>query len=120
MRVLDGVSSLLWQSCWCCIWPAGSTKCTDRARSRTRRLWRVRRSAKRSHMRRSQAIRGTTYEFPSLRELLAKASPSRSGDQLAGVAAASMEESVAARMVLADVPLSHFLQEVIVPYESDE
>jgi ethanolamine ammonia-lyase large subunit len=71
-------------------------------------------------MRRSQTIRGTAYNFPTLRELLAKASPLRSGDQLAGIAAATMEESVAARMVLADVPLSHFLEEVIVPYESDE
>jgi ethanolamine ammonia-lyase large subunit len=71
-------------------------------------------------MRRSQTIRGTTYEFPTLKQLLAKASPLRSGDQLAGIAAATLEESVAARMVLADVPLSHFLDEMIVPYESDE
>jgi ethanolamine ammonia-lyase large subunit len=71
-------------------------------------------------MRRSQAIRGVTYQFPTLRELLAKASPLRSGDQLAGVAAATLEESVAARMVLADLPLAHFLSEVVVPYESDE
>ncbi|MBS1852748.1 MAG: ethanolamine ammonia-lyase subunit EutB [Acidobacteria bacterium] len=71
-------------------------------------------------MRRSQSIRGITYTFPTLRELLAKATPLRSGDQLAEVAAASLEESVAARMVLADVPLSHFLQEAIIPYESDE
>jgi ethanolamine ammonia-lyase large subunit len=55
-----------------------------------------------------------------LRELLAKASPLRSGDQLAGIAAATREESVAARMVLADLPLAHFLNEVLVPYESDE
>ncbi|HEX4486486.1 MAG TPA: ethanolamine ammonia-lyase subunit EutB, partial [Terriglobales bacterium] len=59
-------------------------------------------------MRRKQSIRGATYKFPTLKELLAKASPLRSGDQLAGIAAATMEESVAARMVLADVPLSHF------------
>ena len=71
-------------------------------------------------MRRSQTIRGVTYQFPTLRELLAKASPLRSGDQLAGVAAATLEESVAARMVLADLPLAHFLNEVLVPYESDE
>jgi ethanolamine ammonia-lyase large subunit len=61
-----------------------------------------------------------TYRFDSLRELLAKASPSRSGDYLAGVAAASEEERVAARMALADVPLKQFLQETVIPYERDE
>src|SRR5215471_4874315 len=55
-----------------------------------------------------------------LRELLAKASPLRSGDELAGLAAASAEERVRAQMTLADVPLKRFLQEPIVPYESDE
>jgi ethanolamine ammonia-lyase large subunit len=71
-------------------------------------------------MRKSQTIRGVTYQFSTLRELLAKASPLRSGDQLASAAAATLEESVAARMVLADLPLAHFLSEVVVPYESDE
>jgi len=65
-------------------------------------------------------IRGTTYHFDSLRELLAKASPLRSGDQLAGIAAATQEERVAARFALADLPLTTFLSETIVPYESDE
>src|SRR5207237_762956 len=56
----------------------------------------------------------------NLRELLAKASPSRSGDELAGLAAASAEERVRAQMTLADVPLKRFLAEPIVPYEVDE
>jgi ethanolamine ammonia-lyase large subunit len=66
------------------------------------------------------AIRGTTYHFNSLRELLGKASPLRSGDQLAGLAADTQEERVAARFALADLPLLTFLSEAIVPYESDE
>jgi ethanolamine ammonia-lyase large subunit len=56
----------------------------------------------------------------NLRELLAKASPARSGDELAGLAAANVEERVRAQMKLADVPLSAFLREPIIPYESDE
>jgi ethanolamine ammonia-lyase large subunit len=61
-----------------------------------------------------------TYRFDDLRTLLARATPLRSGDQLAGVAAASSQERVAAQMALADLPLSHFLQEAVVPYEDDE
>jgi ethanolamine ammonia-lyase large subunit len=61
-----------------------------------------------------------TYTFTGLRELLAKASPARSGDYLAGVAAGSAEERVAAQMALADLPLTTFLNEVVVPYETDE
>lgn len=61
-----------------------------------------------------------TYVFADLRELMAKATPLRSGDMLAGVAATSAEENVAARMCLADVPLAAFLQEALVPYEEDE
>jgi ethanolamine ammonia-lyase large subunit len=56
----------------------------------------------------------------SLRELLAKASPLRSGDVLAGVAASSEEERVAAQMALAEVPLKRFLTECVIPYEQDE
>jgi ethanolamine ammonia-lyase large subunit len=56
----------------------------------------------------------------TLRDLLAKASPARSGDELAGVAAASAEERVRAQMALADIPLKRFLAEPIVPYETDE
>ncbi len=61
-----------------------------------------------------------TYNFVSLRNLLAKASPARSGDYLAGVAASSHLERVAAQWVLADVPLKQFLTEAVVPYETDE
>jgi ethanolamine ammonia-lyase large subunit len=56
----------------------------------------------------------------TLRELLAKASPARSGDELAGIAAHTAEERVRAQMALADVPLQRFLAEPIVPYETDE
>lgn len=62
----------------------------------------------------------TTYRFASLRELLAKASSACSGDYLAGIAAASEEERIAARMALADVPLKIFLNETLIPYERDE
>lgn len=61
-----------------------------------------------------------TYTFADLRELLARASPARSGDQLAGVAAGSAEERVAAQMALASLPLTTFLNEAVVPYETDE
>jgi ethanolamine ammonia-lyase large subunit len=60
------------------------------------------------------------YAFADLKALLAKASPARSGDVLAGVAAASAEERVAAQTLLADVPLTRFLEEPLVPYEADE
>lgn len=56
----------------------------------------------------------------TLKTLLAKASPTRSGDLLAGIAAASQEERVRARMKLADIPLRRFLNEPLVPYEEDE
>ncbi|HMC62705.1 MAG TPA: ethanolamine ammonia-lyase subunit EutB [Candidatus Solibacter sp.] len=56
----------------------------------------------------------------NLRSLLAKASPARSGDQLAGLAAASAEERARAQMALADVPLKAFLAEPVIPYEEDE
>ncbi|MDH4460433.1 MAG: ethanolamine ammonia-lyase subunit EutB [Flectobacillus sp.] len=61
-----------------------------------------------------------TYNFPNLKVLLAKASPLRSGDVLAGVAAISNEERVAAQMALANVPLKTFLNESLIPYEDDE
>ena len=68
-----------------------------------------------------QVICGSrTYRFKSLRDVLAKASPMRSGDQLAGIAAQSEKERVAAQMVLADLPLRRFLDEAVVPYEDDE
>jgi ethanolamine ammonia-lyase large subunit len=62
----------------------------------------------------------TAYRFADLKTLLAKATPARTGDQLAGVAAASVEERVVAQMALADVPLKAFLNEAVVPYEQDE
>ena len=67
-----------------------------------------------------QIINTTSYAFGDLRDLLAKASPPRSGDRLAGVAADSAEQMIAARMALADVPLKQFLNEAVVPYEDDE
>ena len=66
------------------------------------------------------AIDATTYTFDDLRDLLAKATPPRSGDRLAGIAAESAEQMVAARMALADVPLRQFLNEAVIPYEEDE
>jgi len=65
-------------------------------------------------------LESITYSFDSLRELMAKATPKRSGDELAGVAADTAEERVAAQLTLADVPLKHFIEEPIVPYEDDE
>ena len=62
----------------------------------------------------------TAYRFADLKTLLAKATPARTGDQLAGVAAASAEERVVAQMALADVPLKAFLNQAVVPYEQDE
>jgi len=61
-----------------------------------------------------------TYRFNDLKTLLAKASPYRSGDVLAGLAAGSYEERVAAQITLADVPLKVFLNEEVIPYEQDE
>src|SRR5918996_2700516 len=65
-------------------------------------------------------IDGTRYVFPSLRELLAKASPLRSGDVLAGLAAETEVERAAAQIALADVPLTDFLLHPVVPGEKDE
>ena len=67
-----------------------------------------------------RTIDATTYVFADLRDLLAKATPPRSGDRLAGIAAESAEQMIAARMALADVPLQQFLQEAVIPYEDDE
>ncbi len=65
------------------------------------------------------AVGGTRYGFPDLRTVMARATPLRSGDVLAGVAAASAAERVAAQFVLADLPLRVFLNEAVVPYETD-
>ncbi|MFA0438814.1 ethanolamine ammonia-lyase [Vibrio sp. 10N.286.49.C2] len=60
------------------------------------------------------------YVFESLADLMAKATPERSGDALAGVCAESAAERVVAQMTLADLPLKTFLNQVVIPYESDE
>jgi ethanolamine ammonia-lyase large subunit len=65
-------------------------------------------------------IGNRTYAFSDLKTLLAKATPLRSGDQLAGLSSETGEERVAAQFALADVPLTTFLREAVVPYESDE
>ena len=66
------------------------------------------------------ALGGETFTFASLRETLAAASPQRSGDELAGIAADSETARVAAQSVLADLPLVTFLGEAVIPYEADE
>ena len=65
-------------------------------------------------------LAGTRHTFADLKSLLAAASPARSGDALACIGARSMEERVAARYVLADLPLTTFLTDTVIPYESDE
>ena len=65
-------------------------------------------------------VRGTRYRFDDLKSLMAKATPLRSGDCLAGLAAESAVERVAAQMLLADLPLARFLEEPLIPYEDDE
>jgi ethanolamine ammonia-lyase large subunit len=68
----------------------------------------------------SATIGSRRYCFADLKTLLAKASPARSGDRLAGIAADTEEERVAAQYTLADLPLATFLSETVVAYESDE
>ncbi len=68
----------------------------------------------------AHSVGGTTYRFDDLKTLLARATPLRSGDELAGVSAGSEEERVAAQMSLAQVPLRQFVNETVVPYEDDE
>ncbi|WP_454800874.1 ethanolamine ammonia-lyase subunit EutB [Mucilaginibacter phyllosphaerae] len=65
-------------------------------------------------------ILGEVYRFDNLRILLAKASPFRTGDALAGLSAETYQERVAAQITLADVPLKTFLNEAVIPYEEDE
>jgi ethanolamine ammonia-lyase large subunit len=65
-------------------------------------------------------IGNITYHFADLKDILAKASPLRSGDELAGIAAKNTTERVAAQIVLADLPLTTFLNEAVIPYEIDE
>ncbi|WP_028238706.1 ethanolamine ammonia-lyase subunit EutB [Stutzerimonas azotifigens] len=68
----------------------------------------------------AHTVGGQTWRFDGLRELMAKASPARSGDRLAGLAADSDAERAAAQMALAEVPLRRFLDEALIPYEQDE
>lgn len=63
---------------------------------------------------------GETYEFATIKELLAKANEEKSGDQQAGIAATTAAERVAARLVLAEVPLSVLRENPVVPYDEDE
>jgi ethanolamine ammonia-lyase large subunit len=67
-----------------------------------------------------QQLSGHSYAFEGLADLLAKASPPRSGDELAGCAAGSGAERAAAQWALADVPLTEFLEDLVVPYETDD
>ncbi len=66
------------------------------------------------------SIQHITYSFADLKTLMAKATPFRTGDALAGLCAESYQERIAAQICLADLPLSNFLNEVVIPYESDE
>ena len=68
----------------------------------------------------AHTVGSRTYQFRDLKDLMAKATPARSGDYLAELAAASAEERVAAQMALAELPLSLFLNQMVVPYEQDE
>jgi len=68
----------------------------------------------------AHSIGGTRYVFDDLKTLLARATPARSGDVLAGIAAADATERAAAQMALADLPLARFLNEAVVPYEADD
>ena len=68
----------------------------------------------------SATVGRTRHVFADLKDVMARASPPRSGDDLAGISARSAQERVAARLVLADLPLSRFLEEPLVPYDEDE
>ena len=65
-------------------------------------------------------LNGQRHVFADLKTLLARATPARSGDELAGLAAESQTERVAARWALAEVPLTAFLSAAVIPYEDDE
>jgi ethanolamine ammonia-lyase large subunit len=68
----------------------------------------------------TQTLASRSYRFDDLKTLLAKATPERSGDALAGLAAENSAERMAAKLALAELPLKAFLNEALVPYESDE
>jgi len=65
-------------------------------------------------------LHGQTYEFPDIRILMGKANEAKSGDRLAGVAAETAAERVAARFVLAEMPLRVLREHPAIPYEQDE
>ena len=65
----------------------------------------------------AQTIGGRVHRFDDLKTLLARATPARSGDRLAGIAAGTAVERIAAQLALAELPLATFLNEVVVPYE---
>ncbi len=67
-----------------------------------------------------QALDTITYSFRDLKDLLAKASPARSGDDLAEIGATSYQERIAAQYCLSELPLDRFLNEALIPYEDDE
>ncbi|HMY56776.1 MAG TPA: ethanolamine ammonia-lyase subunit EutB, partial [Pseudomonadota bacterium] len=64
-------------------------------------------------------LRGKTYQFRDLRDVMAKANEEKSGDRLAGVAAADTLERIAAKLVLSEIPLSAFVEHPAIPYEDD-
>src|SRR4030088_2210373 len=68
----------------------------------------------------AETLGGTRYVFADLKTLLARATPSRSGDRLAGIAAGNMTERVAAQRALADLPLRRLIEDPVIPYEADE
>jgi ethanolamine ammonia-lyase large subunit len=70
-------------------------------------------------MRYRTVIASQIFAFDDLKQVMAYASPERSGDTLAGISAATAQERMAARHVLADVPLKQFLTEALIPYEDD-
>ena len=70
-------------------------------------------------MRYRTTIASQVFAFDDLKQLMAMASPARSGDYLAGVGAATAQQRMAARHVLADTPLTQFLNEALIPYEED-
>lgn len=65
-------------------------------------------------------IRNFTYVFDDLKTVMAKATPHRSGDALAGLTASTYEERIAAQIALADISLKTFLNEAVIPYETDD
>src|SRR5258708_5730613 len=70
-------------------------------------------------MKLAATLRGTTFRFADLKEVLAKANEEKSGDKLAGVAAATATERVAAKLVLSEVTLRELRENPAVPYEKD-